>query len=354
MILKHLFYSLVCFIFLILASCQMTEFRETSQTKNNGEKISQKNISFMEVDRKIKSNYDSQSYSNSKLLVNIALDGSENIEVWKDTLDFAKENSVNFTFFIVGVHLLQDSFAALYDPPRHQRGRSDVGFGGSKARVESRLNMLRRAFREGHEIAGHGNGHWDGSEFTYEDWASELRQFDYFFRNAYEINGIVDPDPQEWNVIADSIVGFRAPLLINNKEMYKALKDMGYIYDTSLVLALTSKYQYRYNDIIIFPLNSLKTDLGKTISMDYNFFMLDKGIESGAGARMLKEYQRYFSQAIEEGNAPIQIGHHFARWNEGAYWWALKEIIREHCKSEFTSCVTFSERVRLETTHFFN
>ena len=354
MILKYLFYGLVCFIFLILASCQSTEFSETSQIKNNGEQISQKNISFMEVDRKIKSNYDPQSYSNSKLLVNIALDGSENIEVWKDTLDFAKENSVNFTFFIVGVHLLQDSLAALYDPPRHQRGRSDVGFGGSKARVESRLNMLRRAFREGHEIAGHGNGHWDGSEFTYEDWTSELRQFDYFFRNAYEINGIVDPDPQEWNVIADSIVGFRAPLLINNKDMYKALKDMGYIYDTSLVLALTSKYQYRYNDIIIFPLNSLETDLGKTISMDYNFFMLDKGIESGAGARMLKEYQRYFSQAIEEGNAPIQIGHHFARWNEGAYWWALKEIIREHCKSEFTSCVTFSERVRLETTDFPN
>ena len=214
--------------------------------------------------------------------------------------------------------------------------------------------MLRRAFREGHEIAGHGNGHWDGSEFTYEDWTSELRQFDYFFRNAYEINGIVDPDPQEWNLIADSIVGFRAPLLINNKEMYKALKDMGYIYDTSLVLALTSKYQYRYNDIIIFPLNSLETDLGKTISMDYNFFMLDKGIESGAGARMLKEYQRYFSQAIEEGNAPIQIGHHFARWNEGAYWWALKEIIRKYCKSEFTSCVTFSERVRLEKTNFSN
>ena len=50
-------------------------------TKQN----SPKNISFMEVDRKIKSNYDSQSYSNSKLLVNIALDGSENIEVWKDT-----------------------------------------------------------------------------------------------------------------------------------------------------------------------------------------------------------------------------------------------------------------------------
>ena len=354
MVLKYIVGSSVFCIFLILASCQMTGPNKTSNDKYNGEHIFQKNISFMEVDKKIKSNYNPRSFSNPTLLVNIALDGSENIAVWKDTLDFAKENSVKFTFFIVGVHLLQDSLADLYDPPMHQRGRSDVGFGGNKARVESRLNMIRRAFREGHEIAGHGNGHWDGGEFTYEDWASELSQFDYFFRNAYEINGLVDPNPQEWKLIADSIVGFRAPLLINNKEMYRALKDMGYIYDTSLVLALTSKYQYRYNDIIIFPLNSLDTDLGKTISMDYNFLMLDKGREDGAAARMLKEYQRYFAQARAEGNAPIQIGHHFARWNEGAYWWALKEIIREHCKSDFTRCVTFSERIRREASRFLN
>ena len=86
--------------------------------------------------------------------------------------------------------------------------------------------------------------------------------------------------------------------------------------------------------------------------MDYNFLMLDKGRESGAGARMVKEYQRYFSKARAEGNAPIQIGHHFARWNGGAYWRALKEIIREHCKSEFISCITFSERIRLEANNF--
>ena len=273
----------------------------------------------MEIGTKVKSNYDLSSRSSSKLIVNIALDGSENISVWQDTLDFAEGNNVKFTFFIVGVHLLQDSLANLYEPPGRERGRSDVGFGGAKASVESRLNMLRRAYREGHEIAGHGNGHWDGSEFTYEDWVSELTQFDYFFRNAYKINDIEDPDPQEWRIISDSIVGFRAPLLENNKSMYKALKDMGYMYDTSSVLALNSKYQYHYNDIIIFPLNSLSTDLGKTISMDYNFFMLDRGRETGAGVRMLNEYRRYISQAVMEGNAPVHIGHHFARWNKGEY-----------------------------------
>jgi len=354
MILKILLRTSLIFTSFILASCQTSELNKTTPENIDANIISRKNISFTEIKTKVKSNYDLSSRSSSKLIVNIALDGSENISVWQDTLDFAEGNNVKFTFFIVGVHLLQDSLANLYEPPGRQRGRSDVGFGGDKASVESRLNMLRRAYREGHEIAGHGNGHWDGSEFTYEDWISELTQFDYFFRNAYKINGIEDPDPQEWRIISESIVGFRAPLLENNKSMYKALKDLGYMYDTSSVLALNSKYQYHYNDVIIFPLNSLSTDLGKTISMDYNFFMLDRGRETGAGVRMLNEYRRYISQAVMEGNAPVHIGHHFARWNKGEYWWALKEFIREHCIDEFASCVSFSERIKLEASHFFN
>ena len=226
MTLRSILRGLVFFIFLMLASCRITGVSEKSENQEDGNYNSAKNISFMEVDTKIKPNYDPNSRSSSKLIVNIALDGSENIAVWEETLDFAQENNVKFTFFIVGVHLLQDSLANLYNPPRRERGRSDVGFGGNKTRVESRLNMIRRAFSEGHEIAGHGNGHWDGSEFTYEDWISELRQFEYFFRNAYQINEILDPDPNEWKAIATSIVGFRAPLLINNNEMYKALISM--------------------------------------------------------------------------------------------------------------------------------
>ena len=198
MTLRYLLRGLVFFTFLMLASCRITGVSEKSENQKDDNYISAKNISFMEVETKIKPNYDPNSKSSSKLVVNIALDGSENIAVWEETLDFAQENNVKFTFFIVGVHLLQDSLANLYNPPRRERGRSDVGFGGNKTRVESRLNMLRRAFREGHEIAGHGNGHWDGSEFTYEDWISELRQFEYFFRNAYQINEIFDPDPNEW------------------------------------------------------------------------------------------------------------------------------------------------------------
>jgi hypothetical protein len=78
------------------------EFNKTTQEHIDGNNISQKNISFMEVETKVKSNYDLLSHSSSKFIINIALDGSENVSVWQDTLDFAKENNVKFTFFYSG------------------------------------------------------------------------------------------------------------------------------------------------------------------------------------------------------------------------------------------------------------
>ncbi|MDG2339647.1 MAG: polysaccharide deacetylase family protein, partial [Paracoccaceae bacterium] len=142
-----------------------------------------------------------QVISRAKLpgqIVHVALDGSSSLPVWQDTLDFALEHDVKFTFFIVGTHVLNDDLATLYDPPRRRPGRSDVGFGGNKEEVEQRLNMLRRAYREGHEIAGHGNGHWDGSDFSYAEWSDELAQSRTFLAQAYALNEIEDPNPSEW------------------------------------------------------------------------------------------------------------------------------------------------------------
>ena len=132
MTLRYLLRGLVFLTVLMLASCRIAGVSESSVNQEDDNYISAKNISFLEVGKKIKANYDPSSRSSAKLIVNIALDGSENIAVWEETLDFAQENNVKFTFFIVGVHLLQDSLANLYNPPRRERGRSDVGFGGIK------------------------------------------------------------------------------------------------------------------------------------------------------------------------------------------------------------------------------
>ena len=98
MTLRYLLRGLVFFTFLMLASCRITGVSEKSENQKDDNYISAKNISFMEVETKIKPNYDPNSRSSSKLVVNIALDGSENIAVWEETLDFAQENNVKFTF----------------------------------------------------------------------------------------------------------------------------------------------------------------------------------------------------------------------------------------------------------------
>lgn len=281
-------------------------------------------------------------------IVHIAFDGSSSLPVWQDTLDFALDQDVKFTFFVVGTHLLRDDLATLYDPPRRKPGRSDVGFGGTQEEVATRLHMIRRAFREGHEIAGHANGHWDGSRFSYAEWQDELAQLEHFLTNAYEINGIVNPNPSEWRRLVDSIIGFRAPLLAHNTAMYRALADAGYKYDTSQVLKLTPTPDYQDNGVVIYPLHSLSSARGRTITMDYNFYVLDDGRRDGAGVNMLNAYQNHLAVAQGLGNAPIQIGHHFARWNRGQYWWALKQFIRANCGQDDIRCITFAERYKRE------
>ncbi|MDG1429982.1 MAG: polysaccharide deacetylase family protein [Paracoccaceae bacterium] len=282
-------------------------------------------------------------------IIHIAFDGSSSLPVWQDTLDFALEQDVKFTFFIVGTHLLNDDLATLYDPPRRKPGRSDVGFGGTKEEVEQRLNMLRRAYREGHEIAGHANGHWDGTNFSYAEWTDELAQFHTFLTQAYTLNEIDNPNSAEWRRLVDSIIGFRAPLLAHNPAMYQALADAGYKYDTSQVLKLTTTPDYQESGVVIYPLHSLSTARGRTITMDYNFYVLDDGRVEGSGANMLNAYQNHLRIAQDLGQAPIQIGHHFSRWNRGNYWWAVKEFIKTNCGNDNIRCMTFSERYKLET-----
>lgn len=277
--------------------------------------------------------------------VHIAFDGSHTLSVWQDTLDFAKQHNVRFTFFIVGTHLLNDDLSQLYDPPRRRRGRSDVGFGGTRDEVEMRLNMIRRAYAEGHEIGGHANGHWDGSDFTYEEWVSELTQFKDFVANAYTLNDLEDPDPELWRRLTQDIIGFRAPLLAHNAPMYSALREMGYRYDTSQVRRLSPTGIYYDQGFPVLPLAPVTTGRGRTIAMDYNFFVLDKGRVEGSGANMLNAYRKHLRDAQKRGAAAIQIGHHFSRWNKGQYWWALKEFIKEFCDTDHIRCTPLEKRL---------
>ena len=98
--------------------------------------------------------------------------------------------------------------------------------------MAERLDQIGLAAAEGHDIASHGCGHFDGKDWSKADWLKEFASFERILENAYAINGIA-PEPAGWRDIAHAVVGFRAPYLSTSKGLYEALPEAGYHYDAS-------------------------------------------------------------------------------------------------------------------------
>ena len=98
-----------------------------------------------------------------------------------------------------------------------------------------------------------------------------------------------------------------------------------------------------------FPLASLRAAHGRVPSMDYNFYFKDsKGKPNPSNGalyeqRMLDAYRKYFRNNYNGSRAPIHIGHHFSKWNGGAYWRAMKRFAIEVCGKPDVKCVTYRE-----------
>lgn len=275
--------------------------------------------------------------------VALAFDGSKSLTMWERTLDFAKEHDVHFTYFISGPLFLTDKNAGHYHGPRHRLGRSDVGFGGTADEVAARIAFVRRAYREGHEIASHANGHWKGENWSVEEWVDELKQFEYIIANTHAINGLQNENKREWRRVVKSIQGFRAPLLSWNTNMLIALEQQGYTYDTSRTNRRDYMPELGAEGIWNFPLASLPLSRGSVLSMDYNFKVLHAKTGGDPKRSMLRAYTNYFNTNYAGNRAPIDIGHHFSQWNGGAYWRAMQEFAVNICDIKDVECGTYSE-----------
>lgn len=273
----------------------------------------------------------------------MAFDGSKSLEMWQQTLDFAKANDIHFTYFISGPMFLRDDMAGYYKGPGHSRGRSDIGFGGTAEEIAARVAFVRRAYKEGHDIASHANGHWKGSGWTKEQWLDELGQFQDIMMNVHEINGIPNKNSREWRKVVNSITGFRAPLLAWNSEMLDALAELGYTYDTSRTNFRDYWPDREGAGIWNFPLASLPLNSGSVLSMDYNFFVLHNATGADPQSSMERAYNAYFQHNYEGSRAPIDIGHHFSRWKGGAYWRAMQNFALEYCGAKAVICGSYAE-----------
>lgn len=337
--------------------------------------------------------------------VMLAFDGSMNLAFWKESRGFALKmrdagKPVDWTYFISGVYWLHEKNYALYMPPHIEstftsdvdkeaevqrrlqeannpkipqsvknraRGKySDIGFGNNVPDITERIKQINMAFEEGHEVASHANGHYaagktGGSKnWNAKQWASEFKQFIDLIFNAYENNGIPNNSKYAsgYAFTPEDVVGFRAPTLSANADMFQTLADFKYKYDTSGANSGAEKAtrwpSRNQHGTWVFPLGYIDVagTAKQTASMDYNFYVMQShGVDDVANKdkyrdQMYKSYLKYFNDNYYGNRAPIHIGHHFSKWNGGAYWEAMQQFASQVCGMKEVRCVTYTEYVK--------
>lgn len=311
----------------------------------------------------------------------LAFDGSLSNDFWKESQDFAdsvptvdskgQKTTLKFTYFVNPPYYLDPAKKSAYSTPGLNKPVSCIGWAkgpeGTSARdsIVPRVDLTNRAYKRGHEIGSHANSHCDqtgtdrsnpmyGRPWGLAEWRSEFRQFNTLLFDVFRVNGLQPSasNPKGFEFKQSEIVGFRAPLLGHTPPMWQALKEYGFRYDTSKSSEPTYWPQRHPTGIWNFPLGMIKiagTDR-KTYSMDYNWLCRQSACVSKPGLtdeerlrfknQMLDSYKYYFKINYFGGRGPLHIGHHFSKWNRGAYWDAMKEFARFVCNKPEVRCVT--------------
>ena len=245
----------------------------------------------------------------------ISFDGSARTDMWEDSLKFAKENNVKFTYFISAPYFLvnEDLKGHPYWAER-EIGYAPLRIGNRKTIVHQRFMFLRDAVVDGHEIASHLCGHYDGSRWTYEQWMKEMDFFRWTFSKAREFD-------------VRNIVGIRAPLLATNDAYFKAIKECGFRYDSSD----TSDQDWPGRLIPEIPIRKIKVVIAKPflnslvfnndLPFDYNFSL-------NVGARYMRKI--FFDSLCYDYLAciePTQVCLHFQEYDGDPYYNAMKDFV---------------------------
>lgn len=281
----------------------------------------------------------------------ISFDGAGPISQWQRSRTLAARTGATFTYFLSCVYLLTDANRDVYKPPRHKAGRSEVGVAESTADVRARLDQIRQAAAEGHDIASHGCGHFDGADWSKAEWMAEFDAFDTVLRDAWSLNGLGEA-PADWAAIAGKAgrSGFRAPYLATGRGLYAALAEKGFGYDASGVsqgpaMPDDGKGPVRF----ALPMIPEGPRGRPVIAMDYNLFARHtKAVEAEDrdGAFEQRSYDAFraaFDAQFAGKRIPLEIGFHFTLMNGGAYWRALERFAGEVCVMPDVACVSYAD-----------
>ena len=221
--------------------------------------------------------------------VAIAFDNCTELDRWQDWSDFAAElnrggERIRFTFFVSGINFLSNAKKHLYQGPSQSRGASRINFGGSADDVRKRVAFMNALRRDGHEIASHAVGHFDGRSWGAAAWTSEFSSFDGLLENVARNNELAADEGFVFS--PRDIVGFRAPYLAHSPGLYATLAARGFRYDTSGTMPANAWPEKR-DGIWRFNLAGIRlAGSGRaTLSMDYNFLVAQSGAAPIASRR---------------------------------------------------------------------
>jgi peptidoglycan/xylan/chitin deacetylase (PgdA/CDA1 family) len=285
--------------------------------------------------------------------VAIAFDNCTELSRWKQLSEFAarlneKGETIHFTFFVSGVNFLNNAKRTLYQGPHQPRGHAMIPFSENAEEVAERVKYINEMRDNGHEIASHAVGHFDGKGWSTADWAQEFRSYGDLLDHVAGNNDL--PASAGFAFPASSIAGFRAPYLSWSPGLYPALKQAGFRYDTSDTMP-PNLWPEKKDGIWRFNLAEIRLHRSRkmTLSMDYNFLVVQSlGLDSSArrtrdGDEMLETYFDYFKANYFGNRAPIHIGHHFFGYHGGVYNEALLTFIERVCGLPEVQCVTYSK-----------
>jgi peptidoglycan/xylan/chitin deacetylase (PgdA/CDA1 family) len=286
-----------------------------------------------------------------KQLLLVSFDGAHDNRLWARSREIGQKANARFTYFLSCTTLIPRARAADYKAPGIKAGRSNIGFAMSAEEVGNRLDQIWKARGEGHEIASHTCGHFDGKDWTKADWLTEFEAFDRVLANAWKDNGFADQEPEGWaDFVKKEITGFRAPYLSAPESLFQAEREYGFRYDASIVthdpsLPVEKAGVARFG----LPLIPEGPRERRIIAMDYNLFIRHSaGIDHPSKAEEFAErsYQAFrtaFDRQYEGDRIPLQIGLHFVEMNGGAYWTAMERLVTEVCPLPDVACVTYAE-----------
>jgi len=290
-----------------------------------------------------------------KQLVLVSFDGAGSNDLWQRSRDIAKRSNARFTYFLSCTLVIDRASAKTYQGPNQKPGRSNIGFAQTKEEARIRLGHIWQAKEEGNEIASHTCGHFDGGEWTTEQWMQELTTFRKVLSNAWIANDAADQEPVGWqDFVKTGIRGFRAPYLSQGPALMQAERQAGFVYDASPVTRgpVTPKEQ---DGVFRFGLPTIPEGPRQRpiIAMDYNLFVRHSaGIENPSRSAEFEEraysaFKAAFDKQYDGERIPLQIGFHFVEMNGGAYWRAMERLVTEVCGKEDVACVTHSQAIEM-------